>query len=188
MAVNREVAFRRLLDRIGQLERTIHRQQTRMNNLFREGEVVSVDEKSYTAIVEAHGVESKPSPWLQQAGEINEWTPLSKGQRVVLVSPGGDMGRSFIIPGGFTDDVNQPDDTPGQKRVKIGKAVVTHSKDGVIVDVDGAKFTHTKDGWVFEIGGEKLEFTKDGLKHNNKNIGKDHKHETAPPGPPGPPI
>lgn len=188
MAVNLEVAFRRLLDRISNLELTIQRQQTRMNNLFREGEVVSVDEKNYTAIVKAHGVESKPSPWLQQAGEINEWTPLSKKQRVVLVSPGGDMGRSFIIPGGFTDDVKQPDDTPGQKRVKIGEAVVTQSKDGVVIDVDGAKFTHSKDGWEFEIGGEKLEFTRAGLKHNGKNIGKDHKHETAPPGPPGPPI
>lgn len=159
-----------------------------MNNLFREGEVVSVDEKNYTAIVQAHGVESKPSPWLQQAGEINEWTPLSKGQRVVLVSPGGDMGRSFIIPGGFTDDVKQPDDTPGQKRVKIGNAVVTQSKDGVDIDVDGAKFTQTKDGWVFQVGGETLRFTRDGLNHNGKNIGKDHAHESAPPGSPGPPI
>ncbi|NTD85491.1 phage baseplate assembly protein V [Agrobacterium tumefaciens] len=188
MAVNLETAFRRLLDRISNLEMTVQRQQTRVNNLFREGEVESVDEKNYTAIVKAHGIESKPSPWLQQAGEINEWTPLSKGQRVVLVSPGGDMGRSFIIPGGFTDAVPQPDETPGQKRVTIGKAAITHNRDGFVLDVDGAKFTQTKNGWEFEIDGEKLQFTRDGLKHNGKNIGKDHKHETAPPGPPGPPI
>lgn len=178
--MNYEVVFRRLLDRIELLERTLQRQQVRMNNMFREGEVKSVDPEKYTAIVEAHGVESKPSPWLQQAGDINEWTPLSKGQRVVLVSPGGDVGRSFIIPGGFTDQVPQPHDKEAEKRVKIGNAVITHSASGFVLEVDGTKFEFTADGFK-QTGGDQ---THDGGKqlHNDVNVGSDHVHGKVTPG------
>lgn len=171
--MNDEVIFQRLLDRIGSLESVVQRQQVRLNNMFREGTVKSVDEKAGTAIVDAHGVESKPSPWLTQAGEINEWTPLSEGQRVVLISPGGDMGRSFIMPGGYTDDVKAPDDTKAQKRVTIGGAVITHSAEGLVIEVGGTSFRFTGDGFE-QIGGEQ--------KHNGLNVGSTHVHGGVVPG------
>lgn len=171
--MNIETVFQRLLDRIGTLESTVQRQQVRINNMFREGTVKSVDEKTGTAIVDAHGVESKPSPWLTQAGDINEWTPLSEGQRVVLISPGGDMGRSFIMPGGYTDEVKAPHDAKAQKRVKIGNAVITHSGDGLFIEVGGASFQFTGAGFE-QIGGEQ--------KHDGLNVGSTHVHGGVIPG------
>ncbi|EUB97303.1 baseplate assembly protein V [Rhizobium sp. CF080] len=169
-----EVVFRRLLDRIELLERTLQRVQTRQNSMFREGVVTSVDAENYTAIVDAHGIESKPVPWLQQAGEINEWTPPSKGQRVVLVSPGGDMGKAFILPGGFTDEVKQPHDKGAEKRVKIGGCVLTQSASGLILEVDGTKFEFTAGGFKQTNGDQIHHGGKQ--EHDGQNVGKTHVH------------
>ncbi|MCO5730083.1 hypothetical protein [Rhizobium sp. SSA_523] len=171
--MNPEVVFQRLIDRIATLESTIQRLQIRQNNMFREGVVTSVDEETGTAIVNAHGVESKPSPWLTQAGEINEWVPLSVGQRVVLVSPGGDMGRSFIMPGGYTDAVKAPDNTKAQKRVKIGGAIITHSAEGLIIEVGGVSYKFTGSGFE-QSGGSQT--------HDGKNVGSTHVHGGVLPG------
>ena len=172
--MNLEVVFQRLIRRIETMERVIQRQGVRLNSMFREATVKSVDPDTGLAIVEAHGVESKPVPWMQQAGEINEWTPLSVGQRVVLVSPGGDMGRAFIMPGGFTDQVQAPHDKSAEKRVKIGGAVITHSASGLFIEVDGVTFQFTGAGFE-QTGGAQV--------HDGKNVGSTHVHGGILPGP-----
>ncbi len=171
--MNFEVIFERLIGRIEQLELVVRRQSVQMNNMFREGTVKEVDFEKGTAIVDASEVESKPSPWLTQAGSINEWTPPSVGQRVVLVSPSGDLGKSFIMPGGFTDSVPQTHNKGAEKRVVIGGATITHSAEGLFISVGGTEFKFTGAGFE-QTGGKQS--------HDGKNVGSDHIHGGVAPG------
>lgn len=166
-------ALARLISRLEVLERTLERQLIRTNNLLREGKVVEVDYANGTAIVDAHGILSKPIPWLQQAGDIVEWTPPAIGQRVVMISPSGDLSRSFIMPGGFTDDVPAPMDQGGNKRVKIGDCVITQSAGGLIIEVGGTTFEFTARGFK-QTGGKQ--------EHDGKDVGGTHVHGGVVPG------
>lgn len=181
--MNPDVVIGRLLERIVVLERIVNRQEMRLNNMFREGKVTDVDYEKGLAVVDAHGVISKQLPWMEPAGDIVEWTPLAAGQRVLMVSPGGQAGRGFIIPGGFTDSVPQPHNKQAEKRIKIGGAQLTQSATELLFEVGGTTFSFTAEGFS-QTGGM--------VKHNERNIGDTHKHieVTAGPdvtGPPEPP-
>lgn len=178
-----ETAFARLLAEVGMLQRVVQRQGVLLNNMFREGTVKSVDFQKALAVVEAHGIESKPVPWVEQAGDVVEWEPLAVGQRVVLVSPSGDLGRAFILRGGFTNDVPQPHDQGAQKRTKIENSVITHSAQELLVDKSGTTFSFTSDGLEIKVGGTTFKFTAEGFiqtggeqRHNDKNVGSSHEH------------
>ena len=160
-------AFTALIRRLEQIESVAQRLSTRVNSIVREGVVKSVDPAKGVAVVEAHGIDTKPIPWMQQAGAINEWTPLSVGQRVSVISPGGDLGRAFILPGGYTEQTPQPHDQGAQKRVKIGDCVLTQSAEGVVLQVGGTTFEFTAGGFK-QTGGKML--------HDDKNVGSTHKH------------
>jgi phage baseplate assembly protein gpV len=178
--MNMPTIFSRLFARIDRLEKVVSRQAVQLNNIFREGTVVSVDEENARAVVNAHGIESQPIPWLEQAGDIVEWNPPSKDQRVLIAAPGGDMSRAVIMPGGFTESTPAPHNKGATKRTKIAGAVITHTADGLEILVDGASYVFTKDALVITnagivgAGGE--------WAHNGKNIGSDHRHENVQPG------
>lgn len=162
-----------ILRRMAELEAIVSRQQVRINNMLREGKVLDVDYDKGLATVEAHGIETKEIPWLQQAGDISEWTPISKDQRVLVFSPNGDLSRAVIMPGGYTDDNPAPHDKGAEKRVKIGGAVITHSAKGFFIEVDGTEYQFTGEGFI-QTGGKK--------EHDGVNVGKDHKHTEVFPG------
>jgi phage baseplate assembly protein gpV len=172
--MNSDVFVGRLLNRIALLEKIVNRQEARLNNMFREATVKSADYSKGLAIVDAHGVETKEVPWMEPAGDIVEWTPLSAGQRVMLVSPGGQVGRAFIIPGGYTDSVQQPHDKGAEKRIKIGGSQVTISASGFLFEAGGTTFSMTAAGFA-QTGGM--------VKHNDHDIGDTHKHTDVIPGP-----
>ncbi|RBO90512.1 phage baseplate assembly protein V [Pseudochrobactrum asaccharolyticum] len=178
-----ETVFERLVIRIEEMEASIRRMSIARNNLFREGEVVEVDYDNGTVVVEAMGIRSSSVPWVEQSGAINEWTPPSVGQRMVLVSPDGDMGMGFALKGGFTDNTPAPHNKGSEKRVTIGGAVVTQTADGMFIQVGGAKLSFTEDGMNIDVGGSTFSFTGVGFeqsggvqKHNDKNVGSDHIH------------
>lgn len=159
--------FDKLIERIESLEGIVRRMAVRQNNMFREGVVKEVDYEAGTAIVTAHGIDSPPTSWSEQAGDINEWTPLSVGQRVMLVSPDGELSKSFIMKGGFTDDTPQPHNKGGEKRVAIGDAILTHTPDGLFIEVSGTKYQFTADGFI-QVGGKQ--------EHDGRNVGSTHVH------------
>lgn len=168
-----ETTLARLVDRLERLERIQSRQDTRLNNIMREGKVVEVDHKNGLAIVDAHGVRTKPIPWLQQAGDIVEWNPPAVGQRVVVMSPDGEIGRGFIMPGGFTDQVPAPHDKGAERRTKIGNCVLTQSENGLSLTVGGTTFDFTADGFD-QTGGRQT--------HDGVLTDKDHVHGDVTPG------
>lgn len=159
--------FDRLIKKIENLELVVRRMDVAQKNLFREATVKSVDYDNGVAIVEAQGIESAEVPWMQQAGDIVEWTPLAPDQRVVLISPNGDLKRAFILPGGFTDKTPAPHNKSAEKRVVIGGAVITHSAEGLFINVNGVTFSFTGSGFD-QVGGEQT--------HDAKNVGSTHTH------------
>lgn len=171
--MNPALVLERLVNRIEQLEEIAERQEVRMNNFIREASVKEVDYETGTAIVDAHGVESFSVPWLEQAGDVVEWNPITAGQRVMLFSPSGDMSRAFIMPGGFTDDVPQPHNKAAEKRVKIGGCVITQSASGLAIEVEGVTYEFTGSGFT-QTGGKQ--------EHDGKNVGSTHVHGGVAPG------
>ncbi|WP_187967856.1 phage baseplate assembly protein V [Aquibium microcysteis] len=160
-------ALMRLIDRIEALERKAARLDARVNNVVREGRIVEVDNAKGTVRVDAHGIETGYVPMMQQAGEVNEWTPMAVGQRVVLISPSGDVSRSFAMPGGYTDEVSQPHDKGAEKRITIGSAVLTFTGDGLTIETGGAKFELTSAGFK-QTGGR--------MEHDGLDVGTTHTH------------
>jgi hypothetical protein len=177
---NMEIVFARLISKINEIGRSVSQLSARNNNLIREAVVKSVNFETGMAIVDAHGIESKEVPWMQQAGAINEWTPLSEGQRVMLFSPSGDMGRAFILPGGFTDEVKAPHNKGAEKRTTIGNCVITQSASGFVMSIGGTTFSFTADGFA-QTGGNQ---THEGgsQSHNGQNVGSTHVHGGIFPG------
>ncbi|SPL65351.1 phage baseplate assembly protein V [Ochrobactrum soli] len=165
--------FDKLIERLESMENVVRRMSVRQNNMFREGVVKEVDYENGTVIVTAHGIDSPPTSWSEQAGDINEWTPPSVGQRVMLVSPDGELSKSFIIKGGFTDDTPQPHNKGAEKRVVIGGATITHTAEGLFIEVDGTSYQFTGKGFT-QTGGKQ--------EHDGKNVGSSHIHGGVVPG------
>ena len=171
-----EVLWRQLVQRIEGCERVIARQQSLINNLVREAKVVDVDAANGLAVVDAHGVISKPIPWLQQAGSIVDWEPPAKGQRMVMISPNGDIGRGFLLPGGYTESVPQPYGEGAMFGRHIG-ATKIYGSDGAY-NIETGTFT-IKANIVIE-GNVRINGAS--LTHNGKNVGSDHNHTGVMPG------
>lgn len=166
-------AFERLLARIAAHDRQIAALGTKLNNVVREGKVTEFDPAKGTVRVDAHGIVTDHVPVMQQAGSVNEWTPMSVGQRVVLISPSGDVGRSFAMPGGYTNETPAPHDQEAQKRITIGGVSMTITGDGVEINAGGTTFVFTAAGFV-QTGGMQ--------EHDNKNVGSTHRHTQVQPG------
>lgn len=185
--MNPFVAVQRLLERLVTVEKIVNRQEVRINNLFREGTVKEVDYEKGVAVVDAHGVESKEVPWMEPAGDIVEWTPVSQGQRVVLVSPGGQPGKGFIIPGGFTDQVPQPHNKGATKRIKIGDSQITMDGEGFVLEAGGSTLTINASGITATVGGVTYAITGGGTSqtggqqtHDGIDVGKTHTNGGLP--------
>jgi len=157
--------FGRLITRIGQLEAQIGHLQRRMNNVLREAKVLEVDHDSGLAIVDAHGGRSKPIPWMQRAGSIREWMPVTAGERVLMLSPNGDPGRAMILPGGFSGQFGQNHSAPGEMRYDIGDSSDTMGNGKRVIEAQLIILRGT-----VQIEGPTVT-------HDGKNIGKDHKHD-----------
>ena len=165
--------FHRLIQRIEYLERRLENLDRRANNSMREGVVTEVFPDEGMARVDAMGVVSKKVPWLQRAGDINEWTPPTKGERVLLISPTGEPGIGLILPGGYSDKFKQPHQKGGEKVTVTGSVRITQTQDSYIITVGGCTLTITSNGFQFN-GGE--------MHHEDRNIGVDHVHNGIVPG------
>lgn len=165
-----DLLWKQLIDRLTSLERLVVRQQMRINNMMREAKVLEVDPSTGLAIVDAHGVVSRPVPWLQQAGDIVDWEPPAVGQRMVMFSPNGDLGRGFLLPGGFTDQVGQPYQEGAMFGRSIGDTKISGTGSGYMVETP----TFTIKANVVIEGDVRISGSS--LLHNDKNVGSSHRH------------
>lgn len=75
------------------------------------------------------------SPWYPhpEAGGANKtWSPLTKGQVMTAINPGGDPRQGFLIQGGFTDQFKAPSQSLDEtvREAHGGKMREVVTKDG----------------------------------------------------------
>ena len=103
-------------------------------NLIREGTVEQVDgKKGYQVRLAEDDGKAVPSPWFphpEQGGAFKTWRPLTKGQTVLVIAPGGDQRLAHIIPkGGFSDQNKQPSEKLDENVETYGKVRTTWKAD-----------------------------------------------------------
>lgn len=160
-------SFETLWQRITGLERQLDKLDQRISGTLIEGVIKSVNHEKALAVVEAEGIETKEVPWLTRAGSVSEWNPPTEGERVLLASPGGDLGRAMILPGGYSSSNPSPHDQGGEFVRVTGQVRVTQSAQSIKIEAGGV---------AVEISGSGLTVTGGRVEHDGKNIGSDHIH------------
>jgi len=160
--------------------------RTAFANMMKIGPVEELDAQKGYRIKLADGedgpVLSRWYPHPESGGQTSSWIPMSKGQIVGVFNPNGDAGQGLLIRGGFSGDAPPPSDDLFANVVKA-LGLGFHMKDGVL-KLEGVRFEIDAD---LTVNGN-VDFRGGHVRHNDVNIGDDHGHETAPLGPPGPPI
>lgn len=154
----------------------------RLYNQMREGTVVQHHPDDPRRVKVDIGPEGSPvvTPWIEfseRSGAVKTISRPSIGERVTVLSPDGEVGgASRVILGGFSKANAYPEQAADGELVQtIGSSVFRFHAAGL--DVKGR--LHVDGDFIARNGV---------FKHNIKNVGDDHGHESAPPGDPGPPI
>jgi hypothetical protein len=163
----------RLLKMLNTMNARLESLERNSNNMVREGRIVEADPSKNAYVIDASGIKTNPIPQSSLAGDVVDHVSASVGQRVMVISPGGDIGKAFFIPAGYTDDVPQPNGSEKTAYRKIGDLVINSSENGFSVMLGSVGFELTASGVTF-IGGQ--------VKHDEKDIGKTHKHLGVVPG------
>ncbi|MCF3935011.1 phage baseplate assembly protein V [Acuticoccus sp. M5D2P5] len=124
-------AVRRLAAKLARMESAIEQHDRRLNNIFREARVLEVKPEEGLVKVEAAGLPTDFVPWMEIAGGVRTWDPPVKDQRVLFVSPSGEPGQGFVLPGGFSEAYGQPSQS-GEESVKVVGASSFTMRDGEI--------------------------------------------------------
>lgn len=161
----------------------------KMRGLIRRVTVKDIkdDGQMQTASAEvAEGVWREDLEVMQPYGLIS--VPDDDGAVGVALAIGGDEGDMVLLPlgnpsqrmGGLSKgDVGLANKFGDRLIVKASGGIEVQAATSVTLKVGGVTLT-ISDGGIAAEGGR---FT-----HNGVNIGSDHKHVTAPPGPPGVPV
>lgn len=135
--------------------------QRRVANLFRVGKVVEIDRAKARVKVEFNGVKSPWLPWSTgRAGSVRDWSPPAVGEQVCIVSPMGELGAGFVMPGGInSDDKAAPDDRENVHRLDIpeGGAFEIHVG-GAVILLENGKARITVGSSTMEITSGKMTF------------------------------
>lgn len=137
-------------------EQRIEQLDRRLNNIVREARVTEIDAAKALVKVEAHGLLSAWSPWLERAGAIRTWSPPSVGERVILLSPTGEPGQGLVLAGGYSDAFPAPHDRAGEHRQVVGDAGVLMRDGEVVLAVGTAELRITAAGAVLTVAGARV--------------------------------
>ena len=116
------------MDREGQvtLLRRLAALERRVNALFRTGKVAAVQLSPYRARVDI-GPDEAGRPVLTdllpvatlRAGEVRTWTPLTVGERVSVLSPGGEDASAFVWSALTSEDFEAPSAVADEEVVRF---------------------------------------------------------------------
>lgn len=169
--------FRRQMARLEAAER-------RMSMVVLTGKVGPVDpDKRRLRLKLAKNAKGEDvlGPWIrwQEAGvgALSIHSEPAEGEQMLMISTSGTVGAgSIALPAAFDQDHPSPSD----------------ASDETVLKREAGKFRLVAPGgFLFEGPVEiKGDFqARDGsFRHNEKNVGDDHGHVSAPPGDPGPPV
>jgi len=162
--------YRRLLQRHSETER-------RLDNMIRPGKVTDVDHKKHLCRMEIASKDGKvtKSPWRPYSqfggsdgesdnqggggsggsdegkGELKIHTPVSKGQQMMFISPGGEARQGFAIPFTWHEKAKSPSQE-SDPVVTIGKLRLTVKKEQVIAKLGDTTFDLEKDKATLKVG------------------------------------
>lgn len=127
---------------------------------FVEGTVTDVDPKNARARIRVGGTDDKPvlSPWIpyaQQAGALKGHVPVSKGQQMTMIAPGGNWKRAKLLPMTFSDENKSPSDKGDENVWTYGEAKIELRAGEIVVTVPKIRLV---------CGGSTFELTGGGLK------------------------
>lgn len=101
----------------------------RLENLLREGVVASVDHSAGVCTVKSGELLTRPVKWIAaRAGDARTWWAPSVGEQVMLLCPGGELGRAVVLPAIYSTASPRPDGAD--------TAQVTSYPDGALVSYD----------------------------------------------------
>ncbi|MEQ1671343.1 MAG: hypothetical protein ABL893_10830 [Hyphomicrobium sp.] len=125
--------FEDLLRRLPELER-------RVRNMVRYGAVEEVDPAKGVFRFKddggkpEHSLETDWIPWAEQGGQTKTWTPLKKGQRMVIFSPSGNIADAIGFPAQFSNANGAPSDKGDENVEVIGNTRITRTADQVTIE------------------------------------------------------
>lgn len=127
-----------LVDRIRQIEAIVEDSTRRINSMVREGKVIETFPGEGKVRLEIDGMRTNKVPWATRAGDIRHWSPPKVGERVVMMSPTGEMNMGIVFPGGYSDENSENHDLDSEDMLSIGNAKI-HVKDGeILLEVGGS--------------------------------------------------
>lgn len=124
--------FEDLLRRIPEIER-------RLRNMVRYGKVEEIDAaKGLVKITDDGGGDGQSLttdwiPWAEQGGGIKTWRPPTKGQRMVMFSPSGNLHDAIALNAAFSNENAQPSDKGDEIKETIGSSSVTVRGDSHVI-------------------------------------------------------
>lgn len=135
----------------------IEQLKTLFGRALRVGAVEVVDAQKGFRVKLGDGPDGQPflSPWYphpESGGATSTWMPLSKGQIVGVINPGGDPRRGVLIRGGFSDANPAPSQSLGENLFSFGGVTITVLADGALqIDAPGRVIVNSPN---VELGGE----------------------------------
>ncbi len=153
-------AYSRMLRRLAALER-------RVNALFRTGKVAEIQISPYRARVDigpdedGQPVLTDPLPvFVPRSGEVGDWDPLTVGERVSVLAPGGEDTAAFVMAALLSSDFPAVGDAAGNVARRFSVLGDADIEAGRIVVVRGA--TPAESSMEFKVGLSSLTLWGDG--------------------------
>lgn len=125
--------FEDLLRRIPEIER-------RQRNMIRYGKVEEVDAaKGLVRVTDDGGGDGQSLttdwiPWAETGGGIKTWRPPTKGQRMMLVSPSGNLHDAIAMSASFSNENTQPSAKGDEIVETIGATKITMRGDSTVIE------------------------------------------------------
>lgn len=89
----------------------------RLNNLVTIGTVAEVDTQAARCRVTIGELKTDWLPWLTaRAGADKDWWPVTEGEQVLILSPGGDPAQGVVLPAINSDNRAAPDNRGHTRR------------------------------------------------------------------------
>ena len=167
-----------LYARMAELER-------KQDGMVTRGPVAEVDTKAKTARLRLGGTDDKPFlsppiPYSSMMGKLKAHIPPGVGQQFFAVSDAGDFRQGVAVPLTESDKNKSPSDKDDENVVTYGNARFDLKGDSLQITVPSIKLVCG--GVTFELSSAGIKVTGGKIEHDDKNIGKTHKHLDVTPG------
>ena len=123
----------------------------KLANLIRLGKIAEIDDAQVK--VQIGRVTTGWLPIISTAGETTSWTPIAKGEQVVVFSPYGESAQAFVLRSIHYNNFSAPNDK---------NSVSLKTKSDIKVEGDQKFSASTKNGFEFSTGNANLKIS-DGI-------------------------